>query len=239
MRLIASPGIPALVDAASASYRAAGLFAWRFACSKLRADPVFTAILARGLLGDSKRILDLGCGQGLLASWLLAAAAAYREGSWPSHWPRPPDPLEYTGVEINPREAARARAALGERARIVQGDISHVDYGPADAIILLDVLQYIDPASQEAVLTRARAALAPRGVLLLRVADPDGGVGFVLGTLLDRLVALIRRGRWIRLSCRPQGEWRVLLERLGFATDAMNMSEGTPFANILVRARPS
>ena len=237
--MIASPGVPALVDAASASYRAAGLFARRFACSKLRADPVFTAILARGLLGDSKRILDLGCGQGLLATWLLAAAAAYREGSWPSHWPRPPDPLEYTGVEINPREAARARAALGERARIVQGDISHVDYGPADAIILLDVLQYIDPASQEAVLTRARAALAPRGVLLLRVADPDGGVGFVLGTLLDRLVALMRRGRWIRLSSRPLGEWRVRLERLGFATEALPMSEGTPFANILLLARPS
>jgi SAM-dependent methyltransferase len=239
VRVIASPGIPALVDAASASYRTAGLFAWRFACNKLRADPVFTAILARGLLGDSKRILDLGCGQGLLATWLLAAAAAYREGGWPSHWPRPPDPVEYTGIEINPREAARARAALGERARIVQGDISHVDYGPADAIILLDVLQYIDPASQEAVLTRARAALAPRGVLLLRIADPDGGVGFVLGTLLDRLVALIRRGRWIQLSSRPLGEWRVRLERLGFATEALPMSEGTPFANILLLARPS
>ncbi|HWW33235.1 MAG TPA: hypothetical protein VNY70_07705, partial [Steroidobacteraceae bacterium] len=83
------------------------------------------------------------------------------------------------------------------------------------------------------------AALAPRGVLLLRIADPDGGVGFVLGTLLDRLVVLIRRSRWIRLSSRPQGEWRVLLERLGFATDALPMSEGTPFANILLLARPS
>ena len=237
--MIASPGIPALVEAASASYRAAGPFAWRFACKKLRADPVFRAILARGLLGDSKRILDLGCGQGLLATWLLAAEAAYRAGGWPSHWPRPPAPLEYTGVEINPREVARARAALGERGRIVQGDISHVDYGAADAIVLLDVLQYIDPASQEAVLTRARAALAPRGVLLLRVADPEGGVGFVLGTLLDSLVALLRRGRWIRLCSRPQDEWRVLLERLGFASDALPMSEGTPFANILVLARPA
>ena len=237
--MITSLGIPALVEAASASYRTAGLFAWGFAYNKLRGDPVFTAILAQGLLGDSKRILDLGCGQGLLATWLLAAEAAYREGGWPSHWPRPPAPLQYTGVEINPREVARARAALGERARIVQGDISHVDYGPADAIILLDVLQYMDPASQEAVLTRARAALATRGVLLLRVADPDGGAGFVLGTLLDRLVALLRRGRWIRLSSRPQAEWRVLLERLGFATDALPMSAGTPFANILVLARPS
>lgn len=232
-------GVPALVDAASAPYRAAGLFAWQFAYHKLRGDPVFTAILARGLLGDSQRILDLGCGQGLLATWLLAADAAYREERWPSHWPRPPAPVDYTGVEINPQEVARARTALGERARIVQGDISHVDYGPADAIILLDVLHYIDPASQEAVLTRARAALAPRGVLLLRVADPHGGVGFVLGTLLDRLVALIRRGRWIELSSRPLGGWRVLLERLGFATEALPMSAGTPFANILLLARPS
>jgi SAM-dependent methyltransferase len=232
-----SSQVAALAEAASVPYRAAGRFAWQFARGKLRTDPVFTAILARGLLGDAKRILDLGCGQGLLAAWLLAADAARRAGHWPSDWPRPPVPGEYTGVEINPKEVERARAALGERARIVQGDVRHVDYGSPDAIVLLDVLHYIDPASQEAVLTRARAALAPRGVLLLRVGDRDGGWAFALSTLVDRVVALVRRGQWIELSCRPLPEWRALLGRLGFATDALPMSAGTPFVNVLLVAR--
>jgi len=238
VRVKPDAGVAALVASASAPYRAAGRFAWQFARGKLRRDPVFTAILARGLLGDSRRILDLGCGQALLAAWLWAADAAYRAGSWPRGWPRPPAPERYTGVEIDPREVARGRAALGKRAQIVQGDIRHVDYGPADAIVLLDVLHYNDQASQEAVLTRARAALTPQGVLLLRVADAEGGVGFVLSQLVDRLVALARRGRLPQLACRPAREWRALLERLGFATDTLPMSAGTPFANVLLIARP-
>jgi SAM-dependent methyltransferase len=224
----------ALVDAASAPYRAAGRFAWHFARSKLAADPAFAAILRRGLLTDSVRILDLGCGQGLLASWLLAAHATQVAGSWPRGWPPAPAPDDLRGVDINPREVARARAALGERAHIVQGDIRHVDYGSVDAIVILDVLHFTDYAAQETVLKRARTALAPRGVLLLRVGDAEGGVGFALGKLVDRSVALVRRHRLPRLTCRPASEWRALLAQLGFLTEALPMSEGTPFANVLL-----
>jgi SAM-dependent methyltransferase len=231
------PVIASLVDAASDPYRAAGRFAWHFARGKLGSDPAFAAILRRGLLEDSARILDLGCGQGLLASWLLAAQAARLAGRWPQEWPLPPASVELLGVEIDPQDVARARAALGGRARFVQGDIRHVDYGSVDAIVILDVLHYTDHASQEAVLERARAALGPRGLLLLRVGDAEGGAGFVFSKLVDRIVALARRHRLPRLTCRPAREWRSLLTRLGFLTEALPMSQGTPFANVLLVGR--
>jgi len=44
---------------------------------------VFRAMLERGLLLGRGHILDLGCGQGLLASWLRAALFCYESGSWP------------------------------------------------------------------------------------------------------------------------------------------------------------
>ena len=182
-------------------------------------------------------MLDLGCGQGLLAAWLLAAGAAHRAGRWPDRWPRAAAPEQLTGVDINPREVARAQAALAGRAQFVHGDIRHVDYGSVDAIVLLDVLQYIDSASQEAVLKRARAALAPGGVLLLRVGDADGGAGFFLSKLVDGAVALARHGRLMRLVCRPAQEWRTLLASLGFTTQTLPMSRGTPFANVLLVGR--
>jgi len=231
------PTVRALVDAASIRYRAAGRFAWYFARIKLAGDPAFAAILRRGLLSDRARILDLGCGQGLLASWLLAAQATEFEGGWPRDWPPAPAPRQLLGIDVDRREVARARAALGERAHFVQGDIRHVDYGSVDAIVILDVLHYTDHASQEAVLSRARAALAPHGVLLLRVGDADGGAGFALSKLVDRLVVLARRHELAHLACRPAREWRALLEKLGFLTEAVSMSEGNPFANVLLIGR--
>jgi SAM-dependent methyltransferase len=89
---------PALHRAACAPYRTAGRFAWHFARGKLGRDPVFRHLAARGLLlhraravvaaGDEEppiRVLDLGCGQGLLASLLAAldvvASAAIGPGA--------------------------------------------------------------------------------------------------------------------------------------------------------------
>ena len=52
----------AIIDRASEPYRGAGAFAYNFARGKLRGDPVFRALLERGLLLGRSRILDLGCG---------------------------------------------------------------------------------------------------------------------------------------------------------------------------------
>jgi SAM-dependent methyltransferase len=232
-----------LIDAASAYYRGAGHFAWHFARGKLGADPVFAAILARGLLGGRARILDLGCGQGLLAAWLLAARALHASDqahAWPEGWPAPPWLRHYTGIEINPHEVARARHAfaLDPRAdvQILHGDIREVDYGTADAVVILDVLHYLDQPAQEQVLRRVREALGPQGLLLLRVGDAAGGVRFALSKAVDHTVALVRRRRWTRLECRPLRAWERLLSGCGFRTHALPMSQGTPFVNVLLRA---
>ena len=69
------------IDAASAPYRRVGRFAWHFARGKLGMDPVFRYLLRHGLIRPGARVLDIGCGQGLLASLVHAAcsvAAAWR-----------------------------------------------------------------------------------------------------------------------------------------------------------------
>jgi SAM-dependent methyltransferase len=232
------------VDAASECYRDSGRFARHFARGKLGGDPVFATILAQGLLDGCAQILDLGCGQGLLAAWLFAARAVYQTpGAWPQGWPAPPHLDRYTGVEINAHEAARARAAgarLGAmRCLIVQGDVRHVDYEEADAIVILDVLHYMDRASQEGVLARARSVLAPGGRLLLRVGDAAGGVGFAASQVVDTVVALARHHRLIRLHCRPLHEWLGVLARAGFRAGAVAGNRGAAFSNVVLLAQPA
>lgn len=238
-----SDPIAALLDEASAGYRRAGRFAWRFARFKLNRDPAFRGILRLGLLQDRASLLDLGCGQGLLAAWLLAARACQaseRAGDWPSAWPAPPRLIFYMGIELNPAEARRARVALeaqGERFKVVEGDIDAIPFPPVDAVVILDVLHYLEHPRQEEVLRRVRAALAPEGLLLLRVGDAAGGSGFRLSKIMDRTVALFRTGHWRPLWCRTLAEWRTLLGNLGFSITSIPMSEGTPFTNTLLVAQ--
>ncbi len=236
----------ALVEAATAYYRGVGHFATQFARGKLAADPVFATLLARGLLTGRSSLLDLGCGQGLLAAWILAARglhASDARAAWPAQWPAPPLLREYTGVDINLREVERARRAFaldtGAQLRVLHGDIREVVYPRVDAVVMLDVLHYLDQASHEQVLRRARDALGPQGLLVMRVGDAAGGVRFAFSKALDQTVALMRRRRWIRLACRPLRSWEQLLSRCGFRTLALPMREGTPFANVLLRAEPA
>jgi len=213
----------ALVEAASARYRPAGKTAWHVARGKLRWDPVFRRLAEGDLIPRGARVLDLGCGRGLLGA-LLAALAA-------------PGPAAYCGVELQPADAERARAALGAGSTIRLGDIRTAPFGKADVVVLLDVLHYLAPAEQDGVLARARDALAEGGRLLVRVADAEGGLRFLVTLAVDPLVAFVRGLGLRRCHCRSVAKWRTALEALGFVVRAEPMSRGTPFANVLLDAR--
>ena len=226
----------ALLDAASEPYRNAGRFAYHFARGKLRTDPVYRAILELGLLLGRARVLDLGCGQGLLASWLKAAERCYTRGSWPRTWPPAPRALSTRGIELKARDVERARRALGAGSEVSQADIRDTAFGAVDAVVILDVLHYMPPQAQLEVLKRVRAALPLRGLLLLRVGDAGGGLRFRWGQCSDKLVMLLRGHSLVAQHCRSVAQWRVLLRECGFDSEAKPMSQGTPFANVLLIA---
>jgi SAM-dependent methyltransferase len=226
----------ALLGRASEPYRRAGRFAYHFARGKLRHDPVFRAILELGLLRGRTHILDLGCGQGVLTAWLRAAASCYQQGLWPPLWPPPPCPRSMRGIELMRSEVARANRALGPACEVTQADIRSAPFGTADAVVILDVLQYMPEASQRDVLQRVRAALPESGVLLLRVGDADAGLRFRITQGSDRVNLLFQGHALVRLHCRGIGRWRELLCECGFDSRPEPMSQGTPFANVLLIA---
>jgi cyclopropane fatty-acyl-phospholipid synthase-like methyltransferase len=225
-----------LLDAACEPYRSAGRFAYYFARGKLRADPVYRAILELGLLLGRARVLDLGCGQGLLAAWLRAAEHCYENGSWPPAWPPAPTALSTRGIEMMARDVERARSALGASSEVSQADIRDTAFGTVDAVVILDVLHYMTPQAQLEVLRRVHAALPPRGLLLLRIGDAGGGLRFRYGQWSDQLVMLLRGHSMAGQHCRSVAQWHVVLRECGFDSEAKPMSRGTPFANVLLIA---
>jgi SAM-dependent methyltransferase len=229
---------PALLDAASRPYLKRGRFAWGFARGKLGRDPVFRHLLAHGLIAPRARVLDIGCGQGLLASLLRAGHGLSQQGRWPNDWAAAPDAVRVTGIELAPGDVDCARASLGsDGVEFVCGDMRSTPFPEADVAVLLDVLHYVGLADQNAVLAKVRRALSPGGVLLLRVADATFSRRFAFSRWVDAAVMLVRHRRVLPQSGRVLPEWIAQLESLGFEVRSQPMSQGTPFANVLLVAR--
>jgi SAM-dependent methyltransferase len=240
----------AVFEAACAPYRPDWSFnsrwAWHWARGKLGRDPVFRGLLERGDLRPGARVVDIGCGQGLIACLLHACEQQAARGAWPAAWPAwhdQPSFTAYHGIELLPQDVARGNTALarfatpGRHAAIECADLRKAVIPGCDLLVILDVLHYVDHAEQVALLQRVRQALAPRGRLLLRVGDPANSHRKAFSVYLDRLVIAARGHRVPTGWTRPIPEWATLLQRLGFrSVQPVAMSQGTPFANVLLVA---
>jgi SAM-dependent methyltransferase len=238
----------ALLGAAQAPYKVSGRFAWYWARGKLGRDPVFRGMLERGDLPARARVVDIGCGQGLVASLLHACEQAEKAGQWPADWAAAPSARSYTGIELTQREVGRgerALAALPVAPNLVCADMRDAALPPCDLVVILDVLHYVDIAAQDALLLRIRDALrigaadshtrqAPR--LLLRVGDAANRRAFAISQWVDRVVTTVRGYGAAPTWGRTLDDWMAQLQGLGFEVHSVPMSQGTPFANVLLVA---
>jgi 2-polyprenyl-6-hydroxyphenyl methylase/3-demethylubiquinone-9 3-methyltransferase len=103
------------------------------------------------------RLLDLGCGEGILCDHL-----------WPGSYSR------YVGVDISQEAVAQASRAARPNASFVCADVEHYVPGEGeqfDAILFNEVLYYFsDPA---AVAARFSTWLAPQGTMLASIYAPS------------------------------------------------------------------
>lgn len=232
------PEVHALVEHTARRYLEAGMFHWEFVRGKLRHDPVYFHLLRSGILPSQGRLLDLGCGRGILPALLVTARAQQDQGEYPRGW-APPPRLSLHGIETNPKAVAAARQALGDDATIAAGDLARSQLPPAACVLLLDVLHYLPATAQESLLARIATALEPGGLLLIRDADAAGGLRFFATRVQERVCALARRHWRQRFHYRTAEDWRTLLRQVGFETGGgvTAMAEGTPYSNVLIEAR--
>lgn len=150
----------------SAGYDAIGetFAAWRRRIVGDPRDEWAEELVAR--LDDGARVLELGCGSGSPETRRLAQRFAV------------------TGVDISPRQAERARAAIPEASFMV-ADLTELELPPAsyDAVVSFYVFNHVPRDLLAPLLGRIRDWLVPGGWLLsaFGVSDLESWTGDWLG----------------------------------------------------------
>jgi trans-aconitate methyltransferase len=221
-----------LAEAVAWRYRECGFLSCRFVLGKLKHDPVYRQLLNLALWNESGVVVDLGCGQGLFLTALLTARSL---GLLPGG---KSIKQSLQGVELDIKLAGQARKALRADGSIVVGDVRSTPVPACRTVLLIDVLYHLTTDEQDAVLAKAVAALERGGVLLLREADSRPSLRYVATWLAEAIMQLIRL-KPERRRYRSATDWKSALEALGLTVETRDMSEGTPFANVLFIGRRS
>jgi 2-polyprenyl-3-methyl-5-hydroxy-6-metoxy-1,4-benzoquinol methylase len=128
-----------------------------FARMKILTDPMFKEL--DKYVQNPRRIIDIGCGYGIPATWLLEI------------YPQ----AEVYGLDPDEECVLIASRAIGIRGRIDAGrspDLPKVG-GAVDYVIMLDMLHLIDDKELQIAFQRIYEKLSPGGTLLVRATIPS------------------------------------------------------------------
>lgn len=128
-----------------------------FARFKMKLDPMFSEL--DRYVQNPRRILDIGCGFGVPAAWLLEI------------FPQ----AQIFGLEPDEERVMIANRVIGTRGRAQVGrapDLPDVE-GSVDHVLMLDMLHYMEDEELRLVLRRIYDKLEFGGILLIRATVPS------------------------------------------------------------------
>jgi len=137
-------------------YRLLEAYPRMFARFKLQSDPMFEdlpEILGRER-GVVRSILDIGCGYGVPGCWCLEYCKK----------------AKLIGIDPDAERIRVAAHAMGERAELMPNMASELSElkEPADLVLLLDMLHYLDDDSVKKLLANCFTVMASGGLLVIR-----------------------------------------------------------------------
>jgi len=197
---------------------------WYSLC-KLVLDPLYDDV--RGLLLHNQApVLDVGCGIGLMLHCLRASGIR----------------SSYVGVDLDAAKIAIARNTGPDALDDAQFQVRDltVDFPRhCGSVMLLDVLQYLEPDAQSALLAHAAQCVSPDGKLIIRGGLDDGSLRAAFTRVSDRFGHAVC---WMRCSFKAQptpAQLLAALQRHSLEVEFRKPPAGTPFNNWLIVAKPA
>lgn len=153
------PGSPEHTRRTIARYRHLPGYPRVFARFKIFLDPMFGEL--ERYVKNPRLLIDIGCGWGVPAAWLLELYPGAR----------------IFGLEPDEQRVLIARRVLGDRGSVQTGrapDLPDIG-GRADHVLMLDMLHYLGDEELKLVLERIYEILESDGTLLIRATVPGSG----------------------------------------------------------------
>lgn len=192
-----------------------------YVASKLRSDPVFAGAYA-ALRNSAERIVDVGCGVGLLAFYL-------RERGWEQ---------PVVGFDIDPRKIAAAQAVAtasygGRELKFIEHDVRNPLPQFTGNVALLDVLHYLPLERQATLLAELSASISPGGLLLLRDCPRDGSARYWMTYAGEKFAQAISWNVGVPLHFPTRESIHTAFPEAEFIKQEQPAWGGTPFNNRL------
>jgi 2-polyprenyl-3-methyl-5-hydroxy-6-metoxy-1,4-benzoquinol methylase len=173
------------------------------------------------------RILDLGCGHGLLTFYLALSAPG----------------RTVLGVDIDAEKIEQARAAAAALApgeadvsfRTVEAD--HLPDGAFDAIVVADVLYLLGSPARRQLLDAAVDRLAPDGVLLLKETARTPRWKGALTVAQERVATRLGITAGEAVDFEDPSIFVSHLEGRGLRATIERLDRGYPHPHVLITAR--
>jgi predicted exporter len=169
-----------------------------FTWFKIRMDPMFPRLL--DFVESNQTLIDVGCGIGVPAAWLLALY---------------PD-LRFIACEPKPERARIAARVLGDSAKVLQlkaNDLPPERY-QAHAVLLLDMLHYLSENELDELLIKLKGMLHEPYHLIIRVTLLKGKITFQRWIETTKM-----KFKNIRPYFRTEDEILAAINRAGFSVD--------------------
>ncbi|MCJ8501609.1 methyltransferase domain-containing protein [Desulfatitalea alkaliphila] len=194
-----------------------------FARFKLRHDMLFCELASH--LEDARpprTVLDIGCGYGVPGCWMLERFAS----------------AHIHAIDPDPERARVAARVFGERGTVTSADAPHwpPPAEPAEMVLLLDVIHFLDAPTLHRTLARLHRHMAPQGLLLIRtVVPPDGtraSFHWVLDALRMKMAGIVAHHRPAAMAAR-------MVQAAGFTIQQIAPSGDNPELAWVIALRPA
>jgi 2-polyprenyl-3-methyl-5-hydroxy-6-metoxy-1,4-benzoquinol methylase len=163
-------------------------------------------------------IIDIGCGYGLLANFLVLESSK----------------RDVTGVDLSVRRIKAAQKTTDNRKRIRFKLMNVLDsqWGKYNAMVMSDFLHHIDYEAQEEFLNRCYQKLPPGGLLVFQDVDNRPLWKYWFAYLIDRILNIGERQFF-----RNYQDFQKLLQRIGFLVKTKKVDKGLPLSDVLFICR--